>query len=144
MQTRSDTTRALKTCTIENTSPFSFNGLTMLAKVVDIIDGDTVKAAFDIGTGIFWHRIRLAGIDTPELHSKNSQERAAATNARAHLAGLIGDKLVTIKLGPVDKYGRILGTIMIDSTNINSAMITGGYARPYDGGKRPPWEFPPS
>ncbi len=122
---------------------WTFNGLTMLAKVIDVIDGDTIKAAFDIGTGMYWHSIRFAGIDAPELHGPTAYEKQIAMAAREHLVGLVADKMVTLKMGHFDKYGRILATILLaDGTDVNQAMIVGGFARPYNGGKRQPWVPP--
>jgi endonuclease YncB( thermonuclease family) len=57
------------------------------ARVLEVIDGDTVvvQAQVWIGQAIEF-RVRLAGIDAPELRGKCDAERALAAQARDFLA----------------------------------------------------------
>jgi endonuclease YncB( thermonuclease family) len=57
------------------------------AKVVRVVDGDTidVRAAIWIGQGLFI-RIRIDGIDAPELKARCAEERRLAEKARDYLA----------------------------------------------------------
>jgi hypothetical protein len=55
-------------------------------------------------------------------------------------------KLMYIKCGEFDKYGRLLVEIVekqddFDSVTINSTLISEGYAKAYDGGKKSSWVF---
>lgn len=101
------------------------------ARIIRVIDGDTVEAIVDLGFGISRKDIfRLAGINAPE-HDQSST---------LFLAGALADKNVVIESHKAEKYGRWLSTlwIQIDSgwQSVNQMLIDGGFAVPYDGGKR--------
>jgi endonuclease YncB( thermonuclease family) len=50
------------------------------------------------------------------------------------------NNFIDVKFGDFDKYGRPLVIIYKDGININNAMIVGGYAKKYNGGKKEDWE----
>lgn len=132
----------LKDCTMENTTPFVFNNMRVRAKILDVYDGDTVTAAFEtLGAGIYTHKIRMLGIDTPEIRTKSVQEKKAGVKAKEYLQDLILDKIVMLHIKSSDKYGRILATIFVDKLDVNEHMVTAGHARVYDGGKREAWVY---
>jgi micrococcal nuclease len=112
------------------------------AEVVRIIDGDTFVARMRTGPGgEVETRVRLRSIDAAELHARCSKELRLALAARAALQRLLADGRVTLShVGP-DKYpGRIDANVSTPSTNdISSAMLSGGFARAYDGGRRGTW-----
>ena len=112
------------------------------AEVVRIIDGDTFVARMRTGTGgEVETRVRLRSIDAAELHARCSKELRLALAARAALQRLLADGRVTLShVGP-DKYpGRIDANVSTRSTNdISAAMLSGGFARAYDGGRRGTW-----
>ena len=58
------------------------------ADLVKVIDGDTIEVDFDLGFGVWLRnqRIRLAGIDTPEIRTSDKEMKAMG---KAALAGLI-------------------------------------------------------
>lgn len=98
------------------------------AKVVRVVDGDTVDVAIDLGFHFtFETKIRLYGINAPEL-----KEEAGKTS-RDYLFSRIYGKTVTIKTQKdrTEKYGRYLGTIILDGENINEDLITKGFAKKY-------------
>lgn len=99
-----------------------------------IIDGDTVVARLDLGLGInITQNVRLVGIDAPELHTDEGKA------ARAWLCDHILYRVVNMDIDnhhSHDKYGRLLGVILVDKLNINQEMIRLGYAVAYNGGKR--------
>jgi endonuclease YncB( thermonuclease family) len=112
------------------------------AEVVRIIDGDTFVARMRTGPGgeIETH-VRLRSIDAAELHARCSKELRLALAARAALQRLLADGSVMLShVGP-DKYpGRIDANVATHSTNdISAAMLSGGFARAYDGGRRGSW-----
>lgn len=128
--------------TATESKDFSFDG-TILAKIVSIYDGDTVRAVFFHGNQIVQYKIRMAGYDSPEMKPlKNIPNRdeliKKAKEAKAALSTKILNKVVVIKCNGFDKYGRILGNVydLESDENINNFMVTGGYAKPYDGGKK--------
>jgi endonuclease YncB( thermonuclease family) len=112
------------------------------AEVVRIIDGDTFVARMRTGPGgEIETRVRLRSIDAAELHARCSRELRLALAARAALQRLLADGRVTLShVGP-DKYpGRIDANVATHSTNdISAAMLSGGFARAYDGGRRGSW-----
>jgi endonuclease YncB( thermonuclease family) len=112
------------------------------AEVVRIIDGDTFVARMRTGPGgELETRVRLRRIDAAELHARCSKELRLALAARAALQRLLADGRVTLShVGP-DKYpGRIDANVATRGTNdISTAMLSGGFARAYDGGRRGSW-----
>ena len=112
------------------------------AEVVRIIDGDTFVARMRTAPGgEVETRVRLRSIDAAELHARCSKELRLALAARAALQRLLAEGNVTLShVGP-DKYpGRIDANVATHSTNdISAAMLSGGFARAYDGGRRGTW-----
>jgi endonuclease YncB( thermonuclease family) len=113
-----------------------------VAEVVRIIDGDTFVARMRTAPGRDVEtRVRLRSIDAAELHARCREELRLALAARAALQRLLADGRVTLShVGP-DKYpGRIDANVATRSTNdISAAMLSGGFARTYDGGRRGSW-----
>lgn len=120
---------------------FSLDGFETKAKIVSSYDGDSFHAIFKFkGTFYNWN-CRLDGIDTPELRTKNKLEKKHAIKARDRLRDLILNKIVTIKCGKFDKYGRLLTKVYINDTNVANELIKHGFGKKYDGGKKEPWDF---
>jgi endonuclease YncB( thermonuclease family) len=112
------------------------------AEVVRIIDGDTFVARMRTEPGgEIETRVRLRRIDAAELHARCSKELRLALAARTALQRLLAEGSVMLShVGP-DKYpGRIDANVATRSTNdISAAMLSGGWARAYDGGRRGSW-----
>ena len=108
------------------------------AKLIRIIDGDTLVADLDLGFKI--HKVetvRLSGINTPESRTRNAEEKRHGLAAKKALGGLLMEaKELTVKVAEVGKYGRALGTLYADGMNINFELIDRGYAYPYDGQRK--------
>jgi micrococcal nuclease len=109
-------------------------------KVTKVVDGDTIDVDIDLGFDIsFSSRVRLAGIDTPESRTTDKMEKALGLEAKAYLKNQIESaKTVVIKTEKMDsseKYGRILGWLFLDGSNIsmNEKMIEDGHAWGYLG-----------
>lgn len=115
---------------------FTFDGIECEAKCVSVYDGDTVNLVFNFLGEVKQHRIRLNNIDTPEIRTKNKEEKVLGVKARNFLKDKILNKIVTVKCGKHDKYGRILADIFLDGENINNLMIKEGHACEYSGGKK--------
>src|ERR1700733_7200735 len=112
------------------------------AEVLRIIDGDTFEARVRVWPGLDVDtKVRLRGIDAAELHARCSDELAKAQAARTALETILSDGGVTISRVGVDKYGgRVDATIATRGTaDVSAALLNGGFARAYDGGKRGPW-----
>jgi endonuclease YncB( thermonuclease family) len=110
--------------------------------VIRTIDGDTFEARVHLWPGLdLTTRVRLRGIDAPELKASCPQELQMAEAAGTALRGLLGEGEVTIyNIGP-DKYnGRVVADAATKRTdNISAALIAGGHARSYRGGHRVRW-----
>jgi endonuclease YncB( thermonuclease family) len=86
-------------------------------------------------------RVRLRGIDAPELKASCAQELRMAEAATGALRTLLGEGDVMIfNIGP-DKYaGRIVAEVATRrSGNVSTAMVAAGHARSYGGGRRNGW-----
>lgn len=130
-----DTTEILKQCS-DKTPKFSFKDKNFTAKIVKVHDGDTVHAVFIPFNDPANFVIRLEGIDTCEINSKNEDEKKNAINARNILSELILNKIVTLKCGSFDKYGRLLAKIYIDDIDICEEMKKTKFTTKYDGGTK--------
>lgn len=109
-------------------------------KVSKVVDGDTIDVDIDLGFDIsFSSRVRLAGIDTPESRTTDKIEKSLGLESKEYLKKAIdASKTVVIKTEKMDsseKYGRILGWIFLDGSeiSINQKMINDGYAWGYLG-----------
>jgi micrococcal nuclease len=124
------------------TPKFTLENKCVVGKCVNVYDGDTVHVVFripNLNDQAYKWVIRLTGIDTPEMKSKNPVEKAAAVRARDYLRGEILDKIVVVECGEFDKYGRLLGNIYINDVCLNTRMIELGHAKVYDGGTKAGW-----
>ena len=110
-------------------------------EVIRTIDGDTFLARVRPRNGRdLVVRVRLRGIDAPELKASCQEELDKAEAAARALRDLLGQGGVTItNLGP-DKYGRVLADVATRrTTNVAAALLAGGFARSYNGGHRDGW-----
>jgi endonuclease YncB( thermonuclease family) len=111
-------------------------------EVVRTIDGDTFEARVHLWPGLeMTTRVRLRGIDAPELKASCPQELEMAEAAGSALRGLLDEGEVTIyNIGP-DKYnGRVVADAATRRTeNVSAALLAGGFARRYGGGRRGGW-----
>lgn len=121
-----------------------------------VYDGDTIsKLVIDVGFNIqHINSVRLWGIDTPEIRTRNKIEKIKGYQARTMLRLLIGDKPLAIKSFSkkgTGKYGRVLGELhiyngvnedaegnIINTKWINAGLklIDCGLAVPYYGGTK--------
>ena len=117
-------------------------GLAYQADVVRVIDGDTFVARIRVRQGLYVNtHVRLRDIDAAELHARCASEFAKAIAARTALERILADGNVTISQVGRDKYPeRIDASIATRHIpNVSAAMLSGGYARRYDGGRRGSW-----
>ena len=112
------------------------------AEVVRIIDGDTFVARMRTGpAGEIETRVRLRSIDAAELHAHCSKELRLELAARAALQRLLTEGSVMLSHVGRDKYpGRIDANVATrNNVDVSAAMLNGGWARAYDGGRRGTW-----
>lgn len=118
---------------------------TYKAKVLRVVDGDTIECDIDLGFHVtITKSVRLDGIDTPEKNSRVVSEREKAAKATARTKFALENKEVYIKtkLDRDDKYGRVLGYIFETESNLeknesfNDKLINEGLAYIYHGEKK--------
>ena len=112
------------------------------AQVVRVIDGDTldVRARIWLGQEVSI-RVRLAGIDAPELRGRCDGEKRLAEEAKAYLRAMVGEGSVTLS---EVRYGKFAGRVMAQVSNaagedLSQALVAAGLARDYAGGRRQSW-----
>src|SRR5579862_1645501 len=109
------------------------------AEVLRVIDGDTFEARVRVWPGLDVDtKVRLRGVDAAELHARCASELAQAQAARTALEKILSEGGVTISRVGIDKYGgRVDAMIATRNTaDVSAALLNGGFARAYDGGKR--------
>jgi endonuclease YncB( thermonuclease family) len=143
------------------------------ARVLDApYDGDTFKVVMRLGMRQTCGEeedpvpVRLDGLDTPEVKSKNPATAKLAQKARAFVAERLvaGPYLLLYprKASKVvfDKYGRLLCTVYyqritkekvgkkvverVEWINLNEELLSAGLAKRYGGGKKDAWEDDPA
>jgi endonuclease YncB( thermonuclease family) len=117
-------------------------GRVYAAQVLRVIDGDTFAARVQLWQGVSVDtHVRLRDIDAAELHARCAREFAKAIAARAALQTMLADGSVTISRVGTDKYcGRIDASVATRRIpDVSAALLRGGYARRYDGGRRGSW-----
>ena len=129
----------------KNIECFSLYGLEVGAKIVDVYDGDTVKACFYYNGRIWKFNCRCMGYDCPEMRPpkddpNRNQQIVWANMAKSALISILKPhtRLVKLKIGEFGSLGRLLVTIYVDDLDIsgNQYMIDNGYGKPYNGFKR--------
>lgn len=110
--------------------PFEYN-----CTVERIIDGDTVDVLIDLGFSLtIKQRIRLMGIDTPEVRTRDLKEKYFGVMAKERLKELLSGNIVVVTKKEKGKYGRILGTFYNElNENINQMLVDERLAVEYFG-----------
>lgn len=112
-------------------------------KVVKVHDGDTITIVTQLHNGdvtpkveLYKFNVRVLGIDTPELKTKNKKEKELAIVARDALHALLINKVVKLKNISYDKYGRILSNVSLEDVNVSEWLVSKKYAVQYNGGTK--------
>jgi endonuclease YncB( thermonuclease family) len=91
-----------------------------LGEVTHVSDGDTlwIKA----GRGVAPRKVRLLGLDAPELC------QAGGAASRAALQALVANKPVQVNVNFQDSYGRDLARLQVDGRDVGAALVSAGHA----------------
>jgi micrococcal nuclease len=102
------------------------------AKVIKIIDGDTIDVDIDVGYHLtIRQRLRFARINAPELSTAEGQAAKAYVISQLDMVPNI---IIQTHKNPADKYGRWLAEIWLDTgQNLNDLMLSTGHAVVYHG-----------
>ena len=92
-----------------------------VSRLLRVIDGDTFRCDIDEHSAIAGKNIsiRLRGINTPELRSKNPEERKSADLEKQRLSELLNNaRVIELRNIDRDKYFRIDADVYIDGIDI--------------------------
>ena len=95
---------------------------TLTGEVVGIADGDTLTLLDATKTQ---HKIRLAGIDAPE------KRQPFGDRSKQSLAAMVFRKQVTVDWTKHDRYGRIIGKVLVGGEDACLAQVRAGLAWHY-------------
>lgn len=113
----------------------SFNNVT----VVSNYDGDTLTVDIPDVPAIFGDnmKVRILGIDTPEIKSKCEKEHMLAVAAKELIYTITRDNpSVTLLNIKRDKYFRILADVQTTKGDLATILLDSGLAVKYDGGTK--------
>jgi endonuclease YncB( thermonuclease family) len=141
--------------TFDNCNSLFEKGYRSVCRVVDIYDGDTCTVILYYNLEYIKFSVRLNGIDTCEIKSKNNTNKNSAYLARNRLFNLITNKtldkidckrkeirqilndnvyLIKIDVHGFDKYGRLLADLYdFNGNNFSKILIEEKLAYVYDG-----------
>ena len=146
-----------------NIKDYSISGLNLYGRVLDIYDGDTINVALQVNNSCYKYNVRMLGIDTCELKSKNNDIKIRAIKARNSLIKyIVGDLesidltynytrsniknmfsknvyLVWIECSDFEKYGRLLANVFLkegDQYTLSEMLINNNLGYFYNGGSK--------
>ncbi len=109
------------------------------ARAIGVHDGDTIKVDVDLGFSMSLKnlKVRLTGIDTAEMTSKDPELKKKAVAARDWLREKCTGADLFLESAGQDKYGRWLGKVYLQNgLCLNEELVKLGLAVSYDGGKK--------
>ena len=90
---------------------------TLTGRVVGIADGDTLTLLDERNTQ---HKIRLSGIDSPEKGQPFGQA------CKKSLSDLAYDRVGAVESNKLDRYGRVIGKVLVNGQDVNLEQIRRG------------------
>lgn len=133
----------LADATYENTPEPTYDFT--VAKVIRVYDGDTFWVAVKYAGKRSRFKVRLYGVDCPEIKGGTEKTKLAAQKAKKYVADRILRKFVAIEVlnnkiingkKIQEKYGRLLSKIYVDGCDLALELIDRGLAKPYFGGTK--------
>lgn len=108
-------------------------------KVINNYDGDTLTVNIPNVPPLFGDnmRVRLLGIDTPEMKGKCEKEHMLAMAAKELIHNITRDNpSVSLLNTQRDKYFRVLADVQTSVGDLATILLENGLAVPYDGGTK--------
>lgn len=142
MKDRSSAEKALSGCTWESTPAWSLKGLRTWGRVIKVVDGDSICVAMVVQGKPYKFNVRLFGIDTAEMRSKDPlAEKAKRKLSELLLGDEDGDPkvrvcLVWLECYDFDKYGRLLARVYAEprcEKCVSQCLLDAKLAYPYFG-----------
>tara|TARA_B100001287_G_C22477009_1_gene432449 strand:- start:98 stop:547 length:450 start_codon:yes stop_codon:yes gene_type:complete len=122
------------------------------AKILRVVDGDTVDVDIDLGFGVWMHkeRVRMMGIDTPESRTRDKVEKKFGLASKEYVKAFLPIGSMQVLKTEIDKsgedkkgkFGRILGDFLVydgeqdAQRKLTEVMIDQGYGVAYFGGSK--------
>lgn len=104
------------------------------AKLVNVVDGDTFDVLIDLGFDItVKQRVRLYGVDCPEMNSPNEETRKGAAAAKEFVQEIMDQfpDVICKTMKPKDKYGRYLARVFfyngVEPISIGAELFKAGH-----------------
>ena len=143
-----------------DTPIFTMNGMNTFARVVNVIDGDTLSLVIPLFDKYFKFSVRIYGIDTCEIHSNDTEIKDKGLKAKYRVIEILSKKdvkdvlcisrkqiidlfnnnmsIVWIECLDFDKYGRLLANVFFDNKtkSIADILVSEKLAYRYDGGTK--------
>lgn len=129
---------ALGIVLLSGCTPQSFEAQTSRATATEegtvtaVVDGDTIDVTTEDGTEF---RVRIIGIDTPEIDRDGGLSECYANEARTFVDELLyGQSLALVtdpSQGEVDAYDRALRHVLLDDRSVSELTIEAGYGHEY-------------
>ena len=140
----------LQCCSIDTACSVPYKNKVIPAKLIKVLDGDTIQVIILTGDYPYLIKVRLEGIDAPETSLKGTTtalEKQAGLKVKEYVKELTSSSsIVYIKLTCIDKYGgRFVGKVYLSSQHaqkekcLSSHLAALRYAKNYDGGKKSTW-----
>jgi len=107
--------------------------------VIKVYDGDTITIASKlpfVESPVYRWSVRLLGIDTPEMKSRDERLKEIAIKARDTLSEKIMGKTVQLENVGTEKFGRVLANIIFEGKNLNNWLLEEKLAYEYKGGTK--------
>ena len=112
-------------------SPESRSVIVTTGRVIRVADGDTVT----VQTSSDKLKVRLLGIDAPEIAHGSSPADCGGPQAAAALRALVKGREVSLSTDPRsgthDRFGRVLGYVDRGGRDVALQLITDGHASPW-------------
>lgn len=142
---------------INNTTFFSLKGESMYGRVVNILDGDTLIIILQIFDNYYKFYVRISGIDTCEIKSKDQEVKNIAIKAKACVFEMVTESqineytneeiikyldenicIVWLRCEEFDKFGRLLANVSKTKTSelFSDVLIKNKLAYVYHGEKK--------
>lgn len=102
------------------------------AKIINVVDGDTVDAEIDLGFKMTTiQRLRLNRVNTKEMHDADPAKRKLAEDAKKFMIDTLLNQHVIIITHKSDAFGRWLAEVFLNEKNINDVLLESDLAVPY-------------
>ena len=111
------------------------------SEIRSVYDGDTFTVTIAEWPPIIGEKIkvRVAGVDTPEMRGKCEREKKLARKAKKHTVAFVRSGKVELRNLRRGKYFRIVADVYVDGKSLTKSLISEGLGYPYGKGKKKSW-----